>query len=348
MILPTSYVWGLILLLISFLCLGSWVITFKLTGTRWRFELFYLDFAVGALALAVIAAFTLGSLGSDLAFSDRMLVAGRTAQAILIVAGSVFNLGNMLLLAASSLLGVSAAFPLSVGLALIVGSCFNFRPANVLPLTAGIILMLAAVIFDGTACRLRDLVLPKGPVPKPRTGAKPSRVQPKMKRTTKGLIVAVIGGIMLGVFYPVAANGLQGDFGLGPYAGVLMFSIGVLLSTVMFNFYFLNIAIEGEPLSFNAYFKGQPSQHFLGFAGGALCVGGILATSLGNSVPRQAGIQPALGFILPVASVLLAMFWGALVWKEFASAPRNAKIFLAVTAVFFVGSIILVGVGITS
>src|SRR5579875_4114249 len=126
MILPTTYVSALLLLIFSFLCLGTWANTFRLSGTRWRFELFNIDFAVGAILISVIAAFTLGTLGSDLAFSDRMLVAGRTAQAFLVGAGFIFNLGNMLLLAAVSMIGFASAFPLSIGLALVVTSLFHF------------------------------------------------------------------------------------------------------------------------------------------------------------------------------------------------------------------------------
>src|SRR5579875_3253920 len=115
MILPVTYVPVLILLIASLFCLGAWINTFKAAGAKWRFELFAIDFSIGGLLVVLIAAFTLGTLGSDLAFSDRMLVAGRTAQALAIIAGAVFNLGNMLLLAAVGLIGISTAFPLTIG-----------------------------------------------------------------------------------------------------------------------------------------------------------------------------------------------------------------------------------------
>jgi glucose uptake protein len=359
MILPTMYVSALLLLVVAFLCLGSWANTFKLTGTRWRFELFYIDFAVGALGLSVAAAFTLGTLGSELAFSDRLLVAGRTAQALVVVAGVIFNLGNMLLVASVSLIGVSCAFPLATGLALVVYSLFNFHPDNVLFLLGGIVLMLIAVFLNGSACRLRDLALAKAAaaakatVPKvpvgnpayPRNKVAPYR--PRVRRATKGLFAAVVSGILLGLFYPVAAKGMTGEFGLGPYAGILLFSLGILVSTIIFNLYFLNIAIEGGPLSFGAYFRGNLKQHILGFCGGALWAGGMLAVALATSVPVQAELNPALEFILPLASVFLVMLWGTLVWKEFAAAPTKAKLALGFTAVLFLGSLVLVAIGIT-
>ena len=330
MILPTSSGSALLLLLLSFVCLGSWVNTFKLAGTRWRFELFYIDFAIGAVLFAAISAFTLGSLGADLGFSDRMLVAGRTAQGMVILGGFVFNLGNMLLVAAVSLLGISGAFPLSIGLALIVSSLFEFRSTNGILLGAGVVLMIIAAWLDGAACRFRHVE------------------KSKARKTKKGLSLGSISGVALGLFYPVAAKGMSGDFSVGPYAGLLLFSVGILVSTVVFNFYFLNIAIEGAPLGFSAYFRGNLQQHLLGFGGGALWAAGMLAASLASSGPQQINFDPSLNFILPLASVLLVMLWGTLGWKEFAAAPKNAKVALALTAAFFTGSVILVGIGITS
>ncbi len=369
MILPTTYASALVLLVISFLCLGSWPNTYRLTGTRWRFELFSVDFAIGAILLSVIAAFTLGSLGSDLAFSDRMLVAGRAAQAFGIAAGAIFALGNMLLLAAVSLLGLSVAFPLGIGLAVIVASCFRFQPGNIPFMAAGVILLLVTVLLVAGTARMRERAIARaktyqgavhppnpGPAAAKTAGTKPTAQRTakpaprpgsprrKMRRTSKGLLVGILGGIALGCFYPVAAKGVAGDFGLGPYAGMLMFSIGVLLSTIVLNFYFLNISIDGDPLSFRAYFKGKARQHFLGFGGGALLAGGLLAAALADFVPQD-GINPIVGFLLPLASVLLVILWGVTAWKEFARSPKNPKLALGLTAVVFAGGLVVLAIG---
>ena len=142
MVLPTTWLSALLLLALSFICLGSWASTFKATGNRWRFEMYSIDFAIGALVVALLAAYTLGTLGADLGFSDRMLVAGRTNQALGIAAGAVFALGNMLLLAAVSLLGLSAAFPLCIGSAVVVAALFQFGTSQTLWLAAGVALLL--------------------------------------------------------------------------------------------------------------------------------------------------------------------------------------------------------------
>jgi len=340
LVLPTTYASALLLLLLGFVCLGSWANTFRLAGARWRFELFYFDFAIGALLLAVVAAYTFGTLGSDLAFSDRMLVAGRAAQAYVMAAGFIFNLGNMLLVAAISLIGMSAAFPLSIGVALIIVAFFDFTPGNVLFLVGGIVLMVPALLLDGVASRSRDV-----PQVNPTKTPHRSLQKAKGRKTTKGVALGIVSGILLGCFYPVASKGMAGDFGLGPYAGSLLFCLGVLASTLMFNFYFMNIAIEGGPIRLNAYFTGQARQHFLGFGGGALWALGALATSLAISSPSQTGLNRSLGFILPLASVLLAMLWGAMRWKEFATAPKSAKVCISLTAVLFTCSLVLFGFG---
>src|SRR5712692_5477804 len=101
MILPQTYGAALVLIIVSMLCWGSWANTFKLTG-RWRFELFYYDYAFGVLLAAVIAAFTFGSLGTELTFYDNLLIAGYRKMLYGFGAGVIFNLANMLLVAAIS------------------------------------------------------------------------------------------------------------------------------------------------------------------------------------------------------------------------------------------------------
>jgi len=153
LVLPTTWLSAFFFLVLALLCLGSWANTFKATGSRWRFELFSMDFAVGALLVSLVAAYTFGTLGADLGFSDRMLVAGRTNQALGIVAGAIIALGNMLLLAAISLLDMSAAFPLCIGSAVVVAALFQFGSAKALWLIAGLALLVCALVLDVLAVR---------------------------------------------------------------------------------------------------------------------------------------------------------------------------------------------------
>jgi glucose uptake protein len=139
---------------------------------------------------------------------------------------------------------------------------------------------------------------------------------------------------------------VPGDLGLGAYAAMLLFGIGVLVSTIVYDLYFLNIAIEGSPLTFGAYFKGKARQHVLGVAGGAICAAGLLAALLAYGVPAAADVSPMLKVILPLLSVALAFFFGASTWKELASAAR-AKTSVIAGISLFVGSLILLAFGFT-
>jgi hypothetical protein len=236
---------------------------------------------------------------------------------------------------------MSAAFPLCIGSAIVVASLFQFRSAQGLWLVAGLILLVCAVVLDIFAVRRK-----KNPtrVATPRPGTKgPGKKAPT---STRGIIVGIIAGVVLGCFFPMIYRGFLCDFGLGPYAAVLLVTISLMVSTLVLNFYFMNIAISGEPIGFSAYFTGLPHQHFFGFAGGAIWALGILAQGLAMSAPATVSLDSAALTIVPLASVLLAVFWGVTKWKEFASAPGRAL--LVVSALVFLAGIVVVGLAFTA
>src|SRR5260370_41415033 len=125
MLIPETYASALLLTILSMICWGSWANTFKLSG-KWRFELFYYDYSLGVLLAALLAAYSFGSMGSELSFSDNMLVAGKRNMAWALAAGTVFNLANMLLVAAISVAGMAGAFPLGIRLGVVVGGMLSF------------------------------------------------------------------------------------------------------------------------------------------------------------------------------------------------------------------------------
>lgn len=337
MLVPATHLSALLVLVLSLVCLGSWANMFKLTGTRWRFELFYFDFAIGVIILAVIAAYTFGTHG-DLAFSDRMLVAGRVAQVWIILAGITFNLGNILLVAAISLLGMSFAFPLAVGTGLVIWCCLQIRAANAPLLSIGIVLMLLTVLLDALACRKAV-----------GSASKPASANNKLRRkSTKGIVCGVLGGIALGFFSSVGAGSMDPEFGVGPYAAILLFGIGIFLSSVVISFYFMKVPIEGPSLTFGDYFRGRARKHLLGFAGGIICLAGLLAAAVIDSVPPSAGIGAAAAFIATLASVLLAIVWGIARWKELGTVPTAAKSLFAFAVISFACGIVVIGFGLAS
>jgi glucose uptake protein len=369
-VLPATHFSVLLLLIVSLVCLGSWINTFKAVARKWRFELFALDVAVGAIAVVLFAAFTLGAMGSDLGVSDRILVAGRTAQALAIIAGAVFNLGNMLLLAAVALLGVSNAFPFIAGMALIISSCFYLRPGNLLYLVGGMVVSLCALLFEIRSARLREAYLQaRTGSTSTATGANPSPAAAKMpssgvtapapaavkkrptfkrkqRRTVRGIVAGVVGGVALGLFVPILQNCLPGDLGLGAYAGMLLFGVGVLGSTFVYDFYFLNITIEGGSLTFAAYFRGKLGQHLAGLSGGALCMGGLLAAALAIGSPAAIDVAQSTRILLPLLSVPLAFLFGITVWREL-SPPAAARVANVLALLFFLGGLGLFVLGVT-
>jgi glucose uptake protein len=160
-----------------------------------------------------------------------------------------------------------------------------------------------------------------------------------MLNSTKGLIVCVISGIAFGAFFPFLQRSLSGDFGLGSYAGLMLFGIGILSSTIVLNFYFMNIAIHGGSISFNSYLRGKPNQHFLGFAAGAIWALGALGVLLALSVPNNVDVNLTWKIVLPIASVVLAALCGLVWWKEHsgASGPVRRNVLLAI--VFFLAGL---------
>jgi glucose uptake protein len=318
--------------------LGSWANTFKLTGKRWSYELFYVDFAIGALVLAVIFAYTLGISG-DLPFTDRMLVAGRTAQAWVVLAGFIFNFGNILLLASVSLVGMAAAFPLAAGIALIIICGFHVRTGSPLLLACGAVLMILTVVFDARACGKRTPA---------RSASQTGKNDVSAGKARRGILSGMVAGIALGFFYPVAENGLDPEFGVGPYAGILLFSIGLFGSTILFHFFFLNMAIGNTRVRFGDYFRGRAAKHLLGLTGGAIFTAGALAAMLVTASPADSGTNPAVIFALPLTSVLLAVLWGAIAWREFSGSIKGAKPALAGAALLFACGLIAIGFGLAA
>lgn len=318
MLLPSSPSVLYLLIAVACICWGVWPNFIKSAGPRWRFELFYLDFAAGVVMLALAAAFTLGTLGSDLTFSDRLLIAGRTLQVVVFGAGSMFNLGNMLLLAAISLAGIAITVPLSVGVAMLVASLvdlFAHPQGSVLWASAGMAFILAGVFLDTTAYRALDRDLSIKP------GAKPRK-----RITRKVIFLCVLSGLFLGASFPVLEQGIQGDFGLGPYAALVVFAIGIAVSTLFFNIYFMNIRMVGEQIKLKAYLRGTPKQHLAGFTSGLLWAIGALCCFLCATATPSFGAGQDFSIVIAESGAILCALFGILRWKEFAGAgPKTAR-----------------------
>ncbi len=344
MILPVTYLSALLLLVVSMICWGSWANTFKLTGEKWRFEFFSYDFAIGVLLGALIAAYTFGTLGSELTFSDRLIIAGRRAEMYVFVGGVVFTLANMLLMAAISLAGMAVAFPIGIGLALIVGVLANYiinPQGNPILLFAGVAMVVVAILLDSAAHRARDRHLkaaqPELPTKDPKTGK--TLKPPKRKSAVRGIVISLFSGVLMGAFYPLVAEGMMGDLGLGAYASAIIFGIGVVVATFFFNIYFFNLPVTGERIQAVQFLRGTLKQHLLGIVGGIIWSAGAISNFAAATAPVNVG--PAISLGIGQCATLISVLWGLLVWKEFAGAPGSVKRTLALMIVFFAGGLVL-------
>jgi glucose uptake protein len=341
MILPESYLPALLVMILSMVCWGSWANTYKLAG-KWRFELYYFDYALGLLLMSLLLAFTLGNLGYDgFTFADDLMHAGKRQWLFGFLGGVVFNLANMLLIAAIAVAGMAVAFPVGIGIALLEGVIINFliKPAgNPMLLFGGCALVLAAIIVDAVAYRMLNLL-------KYDALAKAGKT-PSLRRAVslKGVILSVVCGLLMGSFFPLVAKAQDTEVGLGPYSVAVMFAAGVFLSTFVFNLFFMNLPVEGEPVEIRDYFLGTPKQHVLGLLGGAIWCGGGVAAFVAGSPAVQVGIGPAVSYAMGQGATLISALWGLIVWKEFKGADFRIKLMLAIMLVLFACGLALISI----
>jgi len=348
MIVPTTYGTALALAILALVCWGSWANTFKLAG-KWRFELFYYDYAFGIVLAAVVAAFTLGSLGNELSFSDNFLIAGRLKMAAGFASGLLVNLAGFLILAAVSVAGLSVGFPLAFGVGVAVATVwgvYSGSPGSA-RLWIGVALVVIAVLLDAVAwlfdAPARKPVFVEDPPPAQRGVRPPVKRKAHRPSGAKAVALGVAGGILMGAFFPLAAWSREGDNGLGPYSLGLLLSLGVFLSTFIYNIYFLNLPVQGQSLGMAQYFTGTRKQHLLGLLGGIVWCAGLLAVLSVQSAPQRAQPSPMLSFGLIQATPLLAAAWGIFAWKEFRGADAAVKGMLAAMFLLFAGGVALIG-----
>lgn len=322
MFIPTTYAAALAMMVLSMICWGSWANTQKLCR-NWRFELFYWDYVWGILLMAVLAGFTLGN--TDPASPDSFMTnLGRADAHKLLLAfagGVVFNVANILLVAAIAIAGLAVAFPIGIGLALVVGSVLNFiiTPAgNPLLLFGGIFLVCVAIVFDAMAYR---------------------KISQDLKLSTKGILLSLLCGIGMGLFYPFVAKALTGQRHLGPYTVAYVFGIGVLACTVPLNYLFMRKPVSGPPVSFMDYLRGSRMLHFWGVLGGMIWAVGTISNFVASYVQM---VGPATSYALGQGATMVSTIWGVFVWKEFARADRSAKRLLALMFAFFIVGLLCV------
>jgi glucose uptake protein len=315
MVIVESYPLAVAMCFVTMLCWGSWANTQKLASKAWPFQLFYWDYSLGVLLLSLALAFTMGSVGT----TGRPFLAdlGQANTAPLVSAflgGVVFNLSNILLVSAIDIAGLAVAFPLGVGLALVLGVVTSYaaKPeGNPKLLFAGVAAVALAIALDAIAYRRL-----------------PAEGQ---KTTTKGIVLSIFSGVLMGFFYRFVVAAMSADFKnpepgkLGPYTAVVAFSAGLLASSFLWNSLVMVRPFAGHPVPFSAYFrKGTPRLHAIGLLGGL-----IWNTGMSFSVIASGAAGPAISYGLGQGAAMVAALWGVFIWKEFRRAPPGTNPLLA-------------------
>lgn len=322
MFIVQDYSLAILFCVVTMLCWGSWGNTQKLVSRTWRYEFFYWDYVIGVLLFSIFSAFTLGSFGSEgQGFLFNLAQADMGSLGSAFVGGIVFNAANILLSAAIAICGMSVAFPVGIGLALVLGVLVNYFGAakgEPLYIFIGVALITVAILLNGFAYK------------KALVGSK--------KVSGKGIFISIAAGVIMAFFYRfVAASMDLGNFAepspgkLTPYTAVFIFSLGVFISNFLFNTIAMKRPVEGGPVSISGYFKGNAKTHLVGMLGGVIwCIG----QSFSMIASEKAGA--AISYGLGQGTTLVSALWGILIWHEFRGAPRSSDYLNAGMFVLFV------------
>jgi glucose uptake protein len=315
-----NYALAVVLCALTMTCWGSWANTQKLAGRAWRFELFYWDFVAGLLCFSTLAALTVGSLGqTGRPFLDDLGQADFASIASAFLGGTVWNLGNLLLVAAIAVAGLAVGFPIGGGIAWVLGIAFNFL---LVLLSGGRIQGNPVLLFAGVAVIVAAIVLSMKAYGRLASASK--------KPSAKGILLSAGAGILIAFFYGLVVRAIDPKFVSGgtgrlmPLTGAFFFSLGAFVTTFLFNPIFMRKPVEGKPVSMSEYWKGSLGTHLTGVLGG--CIWGLGLTS---SFLAVGAAGPAVSYALSNAAPVVAILWGVLVWKEFAQAPKGTNRLLA-------------------
>ena len=328
MFIVNSYTLAVMFCFITMICWGSWGNTQKLASKNWRYELYYWDYTIGILLFALLLVFTLGSFGSSgVGFIENIRQVSTENIVSALIGGIIFNASNILLSASVSIAGMAVAFPLGVGLALVLGVFINYFSApqgDPIWLFTGVLLIVIAIICNGIAA---------GQKQKENAGS-----------SKKGIILAAVAGILMSFFYRfVAASMDLNNFesptaGMAtPYTAFFIFTIGIFLSNFVFNTLVMKHPFVGKPVTYKEYFAGKASTHLVGILGG--CIWG-LGTALSYIAAGKAGA--AISYALGQGAPMIAALWGVFIWKEFSGASKKINLLLTIMFILFILGLVLI------
>ncbi|HAM10104.1 MAG: multidrug DMT transporter permease [Bacteroidetes bacterium GWE2_41_25] len=327
MVLVQNYGLAVFLCFVAMVCWGSWQNTQNLIGKEWRFELFYWDYSIGILLFALIMAFTFGSFGEEgRSFMPDLAQADPKNLLSSALGGFIWNIGTLLLVASISIAGMSVAFPIGGGIGWTLGILINYigKPEG-----------NPALLFGGTAVIILAILVSMQSYRKLAVHQK--------KPSFKGIALAFAAGLCIAFFYRFVASSMATDFSpaddgkISSYTAVVFFSIGALLSTIIVNPIFMARPVQGSPVKFSEWIRGNSRAHLLGMLGGAIWC-------LGNSVSFMSvgAASPAISYGLSNAAPVVAALWGIFIWKEFRDAPKGTNLLLTLMFAFYLVGLVLI------
>ena len=320
MFVPHTFALALLMMITSAVCWGSWANTYK--GVKgYRFELFYWDYAIGIYLISLVLAFTMGSTADDPAsFVNNVRSADGSNILSTLAGGAIFNLANLLLVAGIDMAGLAIAFPVSIGIALVVGvvSSYILQPKGHAGILAvGVLCAVVAVVLDGKAYGSLSKV--------------------NRSVSNKSIITCIVSGVLMGLWAPFVTRSMTHGNTLGPYSVGVFLTLGALLSCFLWNIYFMKKPLVGQPVNFSELFRGPTAGHFLGLLGGFIWgIGTVFNLVAANFT----GV--AISYAIGQSAPMVAALWGVLAWKEFRGANRKAYFFLAGMFIFYLLSILVI------
>jgi len=316
---PPSFMVALIMTVFSAVFWGSWANTYK--GTKnYAFELFYWDYILGVVLCSLGFAFTLGSTGATgESFLANVHATGGENIIYSLIGGFIFNIANVLLVAGIAIAGLSVAFPIAIGIAVVEGVVLSYAlqpKGNATYLAIGVALASAAILFDAFAYK---------------------RLGGGATISKKGIVVNVISGLLMGAFAPFVTKSLTVGHPMTPYSVAVFFAFGAFLCCLVFNPILMRFPLLGEPVSFSGFWKASAKDHLLGVFGG---VAWAFGTCFNFVAAGFAGV--AIAYAIGQSSPMIAALWGVLVWKEFRGADSKAWAYLGLMFAAYLGAIVMI------
>jgi glucose uptake protein len=250
-------------------------------------------------------------------------------------AGAAFNLGNMLMMAAAAVAGLSVALTLGLSVSLMIGAGFSVilqnSTANPLLLFVGYACLLVAVVTIAVAYQFliserQDELVRAGKVTTTSAVAGHSKgliITADAPSAVKGLLLAIVSAALIWTMLPLLRGARAGELGLGPYSAMAIFAAGVLFSTLLLNNFFMSLPMQGEAIELLDYFRGSMRAHLPGVAAGAMLFTGLLAMQVAETGPPDALLAPATFYALQQSAVLIGALWGIFIWKDFRGGQRR-------------------------